>query len=95
MYRALASLPSLYRAGALDTSLTGPKPPPLPVLSRAPALWLIHTARNRDRDWETMGFYIMLCTVHTTQGQGQGQGAIVFYCTHPSPCPCTGPVQCV
>ena len=31
-------------------------------------LWLIHTAR--DRDWETMGFYITLCTVHTTQGQG-------------------------
>ena len=27
-------------------------------------LWLIHK----------MGFYITLCTVHTTQGQGQGPG---------------------
>ena len=35
----------------------------------APLLWLIHTARDRDRDrdWETMGFCIMLYTVHTTQ----------------------------
>ena len=41
--------------------------------------WLMHTALNWDRDriWETMGFYVMLCTVHTTQGQGQGQGTIV------------------
>ena len=33
-------------------------------------LWLIDTARDldRDRDWEMMGFYIMPCTVHTTQG---------------------------
>ena len=23
----------------------------------------------------TIGFYIMLCTVHTTQGQGLGMGA--------------------
>ena len=37
-----------------------------------------------------MGFCISLCTVHTTQGQGRG--IIVFYCTHPVPCP--GPVQC-
>ena len=46
----------------------------------------------------TMGFYIsILCTVHTTQGQGQIQGTIVFYCSHPIPCPshCPGPVQCV
>ena len=25
-----------------------------------------------------MGFYIMLCTVHTTQGQGQGQGQVTI-----------------
>ena len=48
-------------------------------------LWLIQTARDwgRDRERETMGFDIMLCTVHTTQGQAQG--AIVFYCGHPGP----------
>ena len=40
-----------------------------------------------------MGFYIMLSTVHTTQGQGQAQEIIVFYCNHPVPCP--GPMQCV
>ena len=33
----------------------------------------------------------MLCTVHTTHGQG----SIVFYCSHPSPCTCPGPVKCV
>ena len=45
-------------------------------------LWLIHTARDRDRggDREKMEFYITLCTVHYT---------VVFYCAHP------GPVQCV
>ena len=37
----------------------------------------------RERDQEIMGFYIMLCTVHTTQGQGQVHGTIVFYCAHP------------
>ena len=43
--------------------------------------WFIHTARDRDRAKvrEMMGFYITLCTVHTTQGQG----IIVFYCTDP------------
>ena len=61
------------------------------------SLWLIHTAwdRDQDRDWEMMGFYITLCTVHTTQGQGQTQGIIVFCCTHPCPCSGPGPVQCV
>ena len=55
----------------------------------SPTLWLVHTARDRERDreWEMMGFSITLCTVHTTQGQGQG--TIVFYCAHPSPSPCT------
>ena len=47
----------------------------------------------------TMGFCIMLCTVPTTQVQGQGQGTIVFYCSHPGPCPSPcrdpSPVQCV
>ena len=38
-----------------------------------------------------MGFFIMLYTVHTTQGQGQGQVTIVFYCTHPGPGPCPVP----
>ena len=35
---------------------------------------MAHTAwdRDRDRDWKIMGFCIMLCTVHTTQGEGQG-----------------------
>ena len=66
---------------------------------------MAHTALDRERDWdrETMGFYITLCTVHTTQGQGQG--TIVFYCARPDPgpgpCPCPdpcpdpSPVQCV
>ena len=36
----------------------------------------------------TMGFYIMKCTVHTTQERG----TIVFYFARPVPCP--GPVQC-
>ena len=62
-------------------------------------LWLIHTARNREwhRDREMMCSYIMLCSVHTTQGQGQVQGNIIFYCAHPVPCPCPspGPMQCV
>ena len=59
--------------------------------------WLIHTARDLDRDRKTMDFYIMLRVVHTAQGQvqPQAQGIIVFYCTHPIPCPCPGPVQCV
>ena len=38
-----------------------------------------------------MGFYIMICTVHTTQGQG----TIAFYCAHPSQCPGPSPMQCV
>ena len=37
------------------------------------------------------GFCIMLCTVHTAQGQTQG--TIVFYRARSGPCP--GPVQCV
>ena len=43
------------------------------------------------------GFYMMLCAVHTTQGQGQKHGTIVFYCVHPvpGPRPCPGPAQCV
>ena len=55
-----------------------------------------------------MGLYIMLCTVHTTQGQGQGTGMGTgtngLY-THfpipgpvpgplPIPCPVPSPVQC-
>ena len=52
-------------------------------------LWLIHTARDRDR--KMMGFYIMLCAVHTTQGQAQwpgpglGNDRFLYYamcCTH-------------
>ena len=35
----------------------------------------------------TMGFYIMLCTVHTTQGQGQR--TFFFYCVR------SCPVQCI
>ena len=53
---------------------------------------------------ETMGLYIILCTVHTSlrqeQGTGQGMGTIGFH-THfpvPGPVPCPvpvlGPVQC-
>ena len=59
-------------------------------------LWLRHTARDREwnRERETMGFYITLCTVHTTQEQGQGQVTIVLYCVYPRPYPVPGPVQC-
>ena len=39
------------------------------------------------------GLCIMLCTVHTTQGQEQEQETNVFYHTHPVPSP--SPVQCV
>ena len=53
------------------------------------------TERDRDRDQETMGLYITLCTVHTTQGHGQEHGTIVSYCAHPSPCAGPGSVQCV
>ena len=60
---------------------------------RTRLIWLIHTIL--DREWETMGFYITLCTVHTTQGQGQGQGTIVLYCAHPGHFLCPGPMQCV
>ena len=57
-------------------------------------LWLVHNARDRERDRERkmMGFYITLCTVHTTQEQGQG--TIFFYCVHPGPCPFPFPVPC-
>ena len=34
---------------------------------------------HRDREWEMMGFYIMLCTVHTTQGQGPGNDGFLYY----------------
>ena len=44
---------------------------------RSPVLWLIHSARDPDRNRETMCFYITLCTVHTTQGQGQVHGTVV------------------
>ena len=54
-------------------------------------LWLIHTARDQDREREMMGFCIMLYTVPITQGEGQERVTIVFYCTHPGP----SPVQCV
>ena len=40
-----------------------------------------------------VGFYIMLCIVHTTWGQGKGQGTIVSYCARIVPCP--SPVHCV
>ena len=43
--------------------------------------------QDRDREWEMMSFYIMLCTVHTTQGQKQV--AVVFYCARP----CSSPMQ--
>ena len=60
-------------------------------------LSLLHAAQ--DRKWEMMGFYITLCTVHTTQWQVQVHGTIVFCCVHPRPCPCPcpvpGPLQCV
>ena len=42
--------------------------------------WLVHIAldRGRDRELEMMGFYNILCIVHTTQGQGQVQGNHCF-----------------
>ena len=40
-------------------------------------LWLMHTARDREGTWKTMGFYIMIYTVHTTRGLGQGQRPVV------------------
>ena len=47
--------------------------------------------RDRDQDWDLKtGFYITVCTVHTTQVQG----TIVFCCARPDPW--HGPsVQCV
>ena len=59
-------------------------------------LYTLHRDRHsdRDRDWEMIGFCIMLCAVHTTQGQGPGPGqgpgndGFLYYamcCTH-----CTG-----
>ena len=56
-------------------------------------LYTLHRDRDRDldRDREMMGFYIMLCAVHTAQGQAQGpwQGpgndGFLYYamcCTH-------------
>ena len=56
-------------------------------------LWLVHTALDRDwdREQETMGFHITLCTVHTTQGQG----IIVFSIVPiPIPVPVLFPVPC-
>ena len=37
------------------------------------------TGQGQGQGWETMGFYIMLCTVHTTQGLGQGQRPVVSF----------------
>ena len=34
---------------------------------------------HKDRDREMMGFYITLCTVHTTQGQGPGNDGFLYY----------------
>ena len=43
-----------------------------------------------------MGLYIMLCTVHTTQGQGTGTGTNGLRTHFPVPVPLLvpGPVQC-
>ena len=41
-----------------------------------------------------MGFYIMLLTVHTTQGQGQGQGTIFLIVPAPFPVPVPVLVPC-
>ena len=51
-------------------------------------LWLIHTARNRDRDREMIRFYITLCTIHTTQGQEP------LFCIVSIPVPLLVPVPC-
>ena len=59
-------------------------------------LIMVHThCMGQGQGLEMMGFYIMLCTTHTTQGQGQG--TIVFYSAHSGPCPCSGPgpKQCI
>ena len=50
-------------------------------------LFLMHTARDRDRDWEMMGFYIMLCTVHTTQGRDRDMEPLFFIVPVPFPFP--------
>ena len=42
----------------------------------------------------TMGLCILLCTVHTTQGQGMGMGTIGFHTHFPVPGPVPGAVQC-
>ena len=42
---------------------------------------------------ETMSFYIILCTVHSTQGQGPG--TIVFYCPILVPMAVPVLVQCM
>ena len=48
---------------------------------------------------ETVDFYNMLCTVHTSQGQGQGQGmgtgTIGFHTHFPVPSPIQGPIPCL
>ena len=48
--------------------------------------WLIYTARDRDMDREMMGFYITLCTVHTTQGQGSLRSIVPVLVPVPVPC---------
>ena len=52
-----------------------------------PRLWFIHTARDQDQDRERekMGFYLTLCTVHTSHYTGTGNDGFLYYtmyCTH-------------
>ena len=41
-----------------------------------------------------IGLCILLCTVHTTQGQGTGMGTIEFHTHFPVPGPIPGPGPC-
>ena len=52
------------------------------------------TARDRDRDRETMSFYITLCTVHTTQGKGQGREPLISIVPTSVLVPVPVPVPC-
>ena len=54
-------------------------------------LWCVHT--DRDRDWEMMGSYITLCTVHTTHGQEPLFSIVSISFAAPVPCSVYEPLK--
>ena len=54
-----------------------------------------NTERERERECEAMGYYILCRSIHTTPGQGTGPDTIVFHTNFSVPGPTFAPIPSI